>query len=140
MRPIYLLDTCIISEPVKPLPAARVIRCLEKYGDVSALAAPVLHEVLYGVNRLSEGKQKWMLKKYVHDIVLRQFPIVFYDEHAVWIHSDFRSKLECAGRTISFIDGMIASIAIANNMVLVTRNTADFEGIQTLMLENWFEN
>lgn len=37
---------------------------------------------------------------------------------------------------------MIASIAISNNLILVTRNTSDFKDIReisNLMIENWFE-
>ena len=37
---------------------------------------------------------------------------------------------------------MIAATAISNNLILVTRNTADFEPIKevsNLMTENWFE-
>ena len=38
-----------------------------------------------------------------------------------------------------YYDSQIASIAIANGLVLVTRNTKDFESLPTLMLENWFQ-
>lgn len=97
MRPLYLLDTCIISEPTKP-----------------------------------------RLYNYVTGVMLPSFSIICYDDHASWVHGDLRSDLETAGRTLSFVDGMIASIAVANNMILVTRNIDDFQDIPHLMIENWF--
>ena len=71
------------------------------------------------------------------------FEIIQYDSHAAWIQADIRSRLKEAGTPVDFPDTQIASIAIANNMVLVTRNIKHFEPIQQvapLMLENWFED
>jgi predicted nucleic acid-binding protein len=36
-------------------------------------------------------------------------------------------------------DGEIASIAVVNVLVLVTRKTADFQNFADLKMENWFE-
>ena len=43
--------------------------------------------------------------------------------------------------SVADMDAQIAAIAIANNLILVTRNLRDFEPmatVSTLMLENWF--
>ena len=66
-----------------------------------------------------------------------------FDSHAAVIYSDVRSRLEKAGKPAPELDMQIASVAIANNLILVTRNIADFKDIQqvsALMLENWFDN
>ena len=58
------------------------------------------------------------------------------------IYSDLFPKLEKIGKIPQDFDLQIASIAIANNMILVTRNIRDFEAIcsvSNLMIENWFE-
>ena len=50
--------------------------------------------------------------------------------------------LESIGKLPPEFDLQIASIAIANNMILVTRNTKDFaqiSSVSNLMLENWWE-
>ena len=70
------------------------------------------------------------------------FEIIQYDNHAAWIQADIRSRLKENGTPIEFDDTQIASIAVSNCMILVTRNTKHFEPIQKvspLMLENWFE-
>ena len=65
-----------------------------------------------------------------------------FDLHAASIYSDIKSRLERIGKIPSELDLQIASVAIANNLILVTRNVQDFSDIaenSALMLENWFE-
>ena len=52
------------------------------------------------------------------------------------------SKTKKAGKPTQKSDSLIASIALANHMILVTRNTKHFAPIQEvseLKIENWFE-
>ncbi|PMY00533.1 VapC toxin family PIN domain ribonuclease, partial [Pseudomonas sp. GW460-13] len=42
------------------------------------------------------------------------------------------------GFTLPFVDGQIASVAIAHGLTLVTRNTKDFSELTGLRLANWF--
>lgn len=138
MKRIYLLDTCIISEPTRPVPDEHIISKLKTHEGRMALPAVVWHELLYGVNRLPEGKRKDQLFRYLTELVAPWFPVIPYDEHAAWIHGRIRADREKTGRTRPFADEQIAAMALANSMILVTRNTADFEGIPLLATENWF--
>jgi tRNA(fMet)-specific endonuclease VapC len=60
-----------------------------------------------------------------------------YDQRAADWHAEERARLERAGKTPSFVDGMIAAIAVSNGLVLVTRNIKHFRGIRGLDLERW---
>jgi tRNA(fMet)-specific endonuclease VapC len=73
------------------------------------------------------------------DVVSPLFSIISYDDHAAWIHASLRAGSDSERRPLSFADGQIASIALANNMILVTRNVKEFTGISQLHIENWFE-
>jgi tRNA(fMet)-specific endonuclease VapC len=42
-----------------------------------------------------------------------------------------------AGTPIGPYDTMIATIALAHNLILVTHNTAEFSRVQGLTLEDW---
>ena len=48
-----------------------------------------------------------------------------------------RSSLEREGKIIGAMDMMIASIARAKDMVVVTNNTSEFERVDGLHVENW---
>ena len=142
LRPYYLLDTNLISEMVKPCPDKTVCKKLIEYQNLCALPSTVWNELIYGVNIMEQGKRKDFLFSKMIKEVQSTFEIIQYDNHAAWIQADIRSRLKELGTPIDFPDTQIASIAIANNMILVSRNINHFEPIQKvspLMLENWFE-
>ena len=142
VRPYYLLDTNIISEMFRPKPNPLVFKKLEEYEKLCSLPSTAWNELLFGVNIMASGKKRdYIFSKLVDDIQAN-YEIIQYDNHAAWIHADIRSRLKEQGIGIDFQDSQIASIAVSNNMVLVTRNIKHFESIQKvspLMLENWFE-
>ena len=142
IRPYYLLDTNLISEMVKPLPDKAVCKNLIEYQNLCALPSTVWNELIYAVNIMEQGKRKDFLFSKMLKEVQSTFEIIQYDNHAAWIQADIRLRLKELGTPIDFPDTQIAAIAVANNMILVTRNIKYFEPIQKvcpLMLENWFE-
>lgn len=123
---VYLLDTNILSEQLKPKPDLDVIEFLEKNEDVIATCSPALHELQFGMESLEDGKKKKVLESYIHTI-RDTIPIFDYTpEASVW-HAKERAKLIKAGKTPSFVDGMIASIAHTQSLKLVTKNAKDFK-------------
>ena len=142
IRPYYLLDINMISEIMKPNPDKNVISKLAEYEKLIALPSTVWTELLYGVNTMPEGKRKDFVFTKLVDDIQSTYNIIQYDNHAAWIQADIRSRLQENGTPIDFPDTQIASIAVSNCMILVTRNTKHFEAIQKvspLMVENWFE-
>ena len=142
MNYVYLLDTNIISELTKTNPDANVRMKVKNNQKISAIPSVVWSESLYGINVLPVSKKRSLLEDFYLNTILSTFPIISFDNHAASIFSDIKSRLHTIGRPAPVLDMQIAAIAIANNMILVTRNTKDFENIQevsALMLENWFE-
>jgi tRNA(fMet)-specific endonuclease VapC len=105
-----------------------------------ATAAPVFHELQYGVRRLAESAKRRMLKAYLEEVILPNIPILPYDQRAAVWHAGQRARLAVNGRPPAFIDGQIAAIARVNGLVLVTRNVADFRDFQELEVENWHDD
>lgn len=138
MKPAYLLDTNIVSEPLRPSPDASVLARIEEYDGLMAIPTVVWHELLYGMSLLADGHRKRRIRAYLYDVVAPSFPLVPYDDSAAAMHVEIRAAAAAAGVPISFADGMIAAIVRTNNLLLVTRNTADFAHIPSLPLENWF--
>ena len=139
---IYLLDTNIISEPTKVQPSEKVIQKLAENLEYSGISAIVWAETLTGVKQLPDGKRKTGLFNYVVENVQKMYEIIPFDANCASIYSDLAQKLKESGSPAPQFDLLIAATAIANNLILVTRNTQDFEAIakvSNLMMENWFE-
>ena len=142
IRPYYLLDANIISEIMCTEPDKNVVKNLSERDKLCAISATTWNELIYGVNVMEEGKKKKLIFDDLVDDIQANYEIIPYDNHAALIHADIRARLKEKGITIDFQDSQIASIAVSNNMILVTRNIKLFEPIQEvspLMLENWFE-
>ncbi len=141
-EPHYLLDSNIVSEIIKKEASFNVIEKIAAHNSDCAICAPSLHELLYGYEKMADGYNKTYLGKYINDDVLDNFKVKNYSEKACRIHAEIRVKAEKIGKPVPFSDSMIAAIALANHMVLVTRNIRHFEAIQevsSLQIENWFE-
>ena len=141
-EPHYLLDSNIVSEIIKPEPDFNVIKKIAEHNSDCAIGAPSLHEMLYGYHRLSDGVYKKYLGNYIKNDVMESFKVKSYSEKACIIHSEIRASAEKIGKPVPYSDSQIAAIALANHMVLVTRNTKHFTAIQEvsdLQVENWFE-
>lgn len=133
----FLLDTGIVSAPVMKEPDARVVKKLQQQSANCAIAAPVWHELVYGVSRLPAGKRRAALEEYLQTVVRRVFPILPYDEAAAEWHGRERARLEEAGRTAPFVDGQIAAIACTQGLTLATTNTKDFRSFEGLETTDW---
>ena len=143
IKPYYLLDTNIVSEIMKPHPDPKLVKKLSKFENLCAISSTTWNELLFGVNRLPAGKRRDYYFDCIVDDIQSHFEIIQYDNHAAWIQADIRARLMDCGTPIEFDDTQIASIAVANNMILVTRNTRHFEPIKkvaSLMMENWFQD
>ena len=138
---IFLLDTNIISEPTKVQPNETLINKIAENIEYSCICSMVWAEVLSGIKILPEGKRKSELLNFFIESVQKMYEIVPFDASCASIYSDILQRLKENGTPAPKLDMLIAATAIANNLILVTRNTADFEPIakvSNLMMENWF--
>ena len=121
----YLIDTNILSEPLKPKPNQNVIAKMQLYFEEIAIASVTWHEILYGCYRLPLSKKRTRIEEYLQELVLPSFPILNYNRQAAEWHALERERLASIGKPTAFADGQIAAIARVNNLVLVTNNIFD---------------
>ena len=91
---------------------------------------------------MPQGKRKDLFFDFYINTVQNMYEFFDFDNHAASVYSDIKTRLEHIGKIPQELDLQIASVAIANNLILITRNVNDFTDIaenSALMMENWFE-
>ena len=98
----YLLDTNVLSEPLKLEPNPKVMTMLKRHQDEIATAALVWHELLFGCLRLPQSRKREMIAIYLEEVVLRNLDIIPYDDRTAEWHAEQRTILYTLGNTPSF--------------------------------------
>ena len=141
MNKVYLLDTNIVSEFTKEYPNQNVLALYEARKNMCAISATSFQELVYGAETMPEGKRQNSIANFVENL-RNNMKIIPYDGFAAEICGQLSGQCANEGKTLPYYDTQIAATAIANGMVLVTRNTADFEEATErsfLRVEDWFQ-
>ncbi|MGA6924508.1 MAG: type II toxin-antitoxin system VapC family toxin [Desulfosarcina sp.] len=130
---MYLLDTNIVSYWMRG--DLKLINFIKRYSpsDLS-LSTITLAEIYYGIEKSPLKKKARHLKIEYIKSELEIFP---FNEQAAVKYGAIRATLEKQGQPISERDTQIASIALANNLCLVTHNIKEFIRIPKLRVEDW---
>jgi tRNA(fMet)-specific endonuclease VapC len=133
----YLLDTNIVSEPLRPKPRHGVVRKLTRHEDEIAIPSVVWHELRFGAERLPMSRRREAIVRYLDEVVLATMPVLDYDRAAAEWHARERARLAARGHTPPLADGQIAAIAHVHELILVTFNDADFRQFEGLQVVSW---
>ena len=133
----YLLDTNVLSEPLRPAPDPKILERLHTHQDQLATASIVWHELLFGCYRLPVSAKRAAIENYLFQVVASSIEVLPYDDLAAEWHAQERARLASAGKTPPFADGQIAAIAKTNDLILVTFNLSDYASFQGLNIEDW---
>ena len=135
----YLLDTCVISELVKPSPDAKVVDWLSSTPTERLyLSVITIGEVRKGLTKLPDSKRKDRLTNWLNTLIEdyqnRIYPINLTVAENWGI---IQGNAEKSGKPMSSLDSLIAAIAYTHNLILVTRNERDFEASNLLIQNPW---
>ncbi|MCY7333591.1 MAG: type II toxin-antitoxin system VapC family toxin [Pseudanabaena sp. CAN_BIN31] len=129
----YLLDTNVCVMYLNGRSSAIRDRLISTPIDDMAVCSVVKAELFYGAMR-SNNPTRTLERQ--QDFLERFISLPFGDEAAI-LFGQIRASLASAGTPIGAYDLQIAAIALANNLILVTHNTREFERVHGLQLEDW---
>ena len=138
MNRVFLLDTNVVSEPLRPKPRDRVLQRIWRHEGQIAIASVVWHELRYVLDRLPHSHRRDGYERYLNDIVLATMLILDYDRVAAEWHARQRAHLVARGQTPPILDGQIAAVAAVNDLTLVTFNVDHFNRFHGLRVESWW--
>lgn len=133
----YLLDTCVLSEFTRHQPAQRVIDWLNSMDEEKLFISVItIGEIQHGIERLSASHRKTELLVWMNTSLLTRFAgrIVSIDASTMLLCGSLVAHLEGAGHPLGVMDTLILASALQNNLIIVTRNGADFlaGGVQVI--------
>jgi|TARA_B100001989_G_C24499441_1_gene444013 tRNA(fMet)-specific endonuclease VapC len=97
------------------------------------IASIVKAELLFGAEKSKRKKQNLdIINKF-----LNPYEVVSFDDKATEFYSKIRFSLSAKGKIIGPNDLIIASIVLANDGILVTKNVKEFQRIVNLKIEDW---
>lgn len=130
----YLLDTSVLSQPLKDQPLRGVQRrWTPERGAQLCTSAICQAELLRGLE-LRQSEKLW--RRY-RDYLDGEVAILPFDESAAGAYARLCSWLQAAGTRRDMADVLIAAAAIAADLTLVTLNVRHFEGMEGLRVEDW---
>ncbi|RAQ13023.1 VapC toxin family PIN domain ribonuclease [Burkholderia cepacia] len=137
---MILVDTNVISEPLRREPNAAVIEWLDAQNvETLFLAAISLAEIRLGVAVLPEGRRREWLHQSIEQRVLPLFRgrILPFDDAASKAYASLRARARAAGVAIAPSDGFIAGTAEANGLIVATRDVMPFEAMGIRVIDPW---
>jgi hypothetical protein len=133
----YLIDTRIVSELARPRPNRRVLAWFAGTSDkLLHLSVLSLGELRKGIELLPAGQRKeklcnWLEVELVGWFGPRLLPVT------AAVADRWGRLVAAAGRSIPAVDSLLAATALAHDLRLVTRNSADFQFPGLVVLNPW---
>jgi tRNA(fMet)-specific endonuclease VapC len=131
----YLLDTNICIYLIKKRPPQAFEHFSRHSPREVAISIITVFELEYGV-------QKSQYQQRTRDAMVKflsPLNVLNLDRSSVRESAAIRAQLEKKGLPIGPYDLLIAGLARSQGIALVTNNTAEFERVDGLSLENWVE-
>ena len=139
---LYLLDTNVISELMRPEPSPAVLAWIDGTGvEGLALSAVSQWEIRYGLALLPEGKRRDDLTLRFDGLVGDLFGAGVYDftSAAAELCASIMARKRSMGESLDdhLPDAMIAGIAADAGLTLATRNRAEFRNCGIPLVDPW---
>ncbi|WP_040843148.1 type II toxin-antitoxin system tRNA(fMet)-specific endonuclease VapC [Treponema saccharophilum] len=129
----YFLDTNVIIDAIKNKSPCLKHHFEETYTTDIFVSSVVVAELEFG----AAHSNYYSRNKALYEQFIKDFTIVPFEKRYCESYGELRQYLTKSGQVIGWNDMLIAATAIANSGILVTHNTAEFERIPNIQLEDW---
>jgi tRNA(fMet)-specific endonuclease VapC len=128
----FLLDTNICSAHLKR-PGGLIHRFVQHGGSLH-ISTIVLGELYTWAYRRDDPK---LLLSLIENDLLPELTVLDFDKACAVRFGKLQSELLRHGNAVNPVDLMIAAVALAHDLTLVTHNTKHFAAIPALRLVDW---
>ena len=134
-----VLDTCVISEALRPSPHPGVERWIDSIPEETVyVPSLVLGELQKGVDLIPESDRREAMAIWLHQFKDRfAGRILPVGEAAAVEWGHLCAKLQRTGRPLPVVDSLLAAVVLANDAVFATRNVRHFEPTGIHVINPW---
>jgi hypothetical protein len=135
-----LLDTKVVSEPLRPAPDLRVIEWIDAQPLESLfLSAISVAELRSGVALLPAGRRRTNLHDSLETRVLPLFAgrVLPFDLGCTQAFATLMAQARASGIAVATAVACIAAIAMANRMTVAMRDTGPFVAAGATVIDPW---
>jgi toxin FitB len=135
-----LLDTCVISEIIKPQPDENVVAWIQNNNESDLyLSVLTFGELEKGIEKAQDLARKAKLKLWVEQDLKQRFEgrIIPIDLSVSSRWGSVQGMAEVAGKPMAVVDGLIAVSGVVYNCIVVTRNVSDMKQSGVELLNPW---
>lgn len=136
----YLLDTCVISELIKPEKDTNVVEWMQNKEENSLfISVLTIGEIHKGIAKLPDSLKKQSIQEWMNNDLKKRFAgrIIEITEEIATSWGKIQGKAEKEGNKMPVLDSLIAATAIKNNLTVVTRNIKDIENSGCQSINPW---
>ena len=136
----YLLDTCVISELIKPQPDQNVVSWMQGQSENDLyLSVLTFGEIEKGIKRATNITRKKNLQLWVENDLKKRFEgrIISIDLNISIAWGSIQGAAELLGKPMPAVDGLIAVSGLVHNCIVVTRNIMDMKQSSAELLNPW---
>jgi predicted nucleic acid-binding protein len=137
---VIILDTNVVSEPMKPNGAPAVQAWLDdQVAETLYLTATSLSELLVGIELLPPGRRRDGLDEALQALMAGLFEarILPFDQCAAIAYAALVGRARAGGKVLSVADGQIAAIAAVHGFSVATRDTGPFIAAGIPVIDPW---
>jgi hypothetical protein len=137
---MILLDTNVVSEPMRQMPDRRVRDWLDaQVIETLYLSTISLSELLLGIESLPAGKRRRTLAAALgrHIVSLFDGRIIPFDVAAAEAYAKVVTRARRQGHAISVADGQTAAIAAARDLRVASRDEMPFQAAGLAVINPW---
>ncbi|MCJ7520535.1 MAG: type II toxin-antitoxin system VapC family toxin [Anaerolineaceae bacterium] len=136
----YLLDTCLLSEFTRKAPEPNVVRWMDSVEEEQLYLSVIsIGEIQQVIDRLPSSRRKNDLSIWLNNGLINRFGsrTISLDISTMLLWGSLTAKMESSGKPLPVVDALLVASALQYNLVIATRNVADFLPCGVRVINPW---
>jgi len=130
----FLLDTSILSQPLRKNPSLPALARWNQAGDHTCTTSIVCHaEIEWGLLKQDDPHRQ---RRY-HELIRPRLTALPTDSTCWKIFAQLKARQFLIGETVADLDLLLAATARQHDLILATLNKKDFSRVEGLRWEDW---